>query len=143
MIEQKFGTCKKCGNDKPINSKGFCPDCVYFNNHGETKFESRIRKKKEDRRSIKPIKRKSVKQKSRKSSGELDLFVEIWNERPHYCSNQNCRKFLGHDMNIQFFSHRKSKGAYPELRLCKNNIDLLCCECHYVYEFGDRSKIKI
>lgn len=143
MIEQKFGTCQGCGHNRPINSKGLCPDCVYLKNHGETRFEANIRKKREKKITYKSIKRKSIRFKKKEPTGELEMFCEIWEERPHYCSNKNCGRFLGHEMNIQFFSHRKSKGAYPELRLCKENVDLLCAGCHHVYEFGDRSKIQL
>lgn len=143
MIKQKFGVCENCSYNRPVNSKSLCPDCMYLKNHGETRFETRVKKQREKKIIYKPIKRKQIKFKKKESTGELEMFCEIWEERPHYCSNTNCGRFLGNEMNIQFFSHRKSKGAYPELRLCKDNIDLLCSDCHHIYEFGDRSKIKI
>ena len=83
-------------------------------------------------------KNKPIKYK-RKKTGEKDLFLEIWNERPHTCTY--CTKNLGTDPKPIYFSHIKSKGACPELRLDKNNIELVCEDCHYIYEFGDRSKL--
>lgn len=151
-MQQKIGDCKGECNRKniSINSKGLCPDCQYILTHGKTRKEVYLERKLE-RQKDKPIKYTSFKRKLqkqpktyvKKSTGELDMFKKIWEERPHYCTNVNCRKYLGNEMNIQFFSHDKSKGAYPELRNDKKNISILCCDCHYIYEFGDRTKIKI
>jgi len=58
--------------------------------------------------------------RKRKSTGEAIVFYEIWNERQHIC--ENCKIYLGNDARTWFFSHIKSKGKYPELRLEKNNI---------------------
>lgn len=139
--------CKVCGeNTWGNNSKGVCPECVYKRNHGgksmrEVSFEKMKQKELEQKASGSPKKR--IKVVFKKSTGEKELFEEIWGERAHYCQNENCNKFLGNTPNIQFFSHRKSKGARPELRLEKSNIDLLCCDCHHEWEFGDRNKIKL
>jgi hypothetical protein len=125
--------CIQCSKVNWVqNSRGVCTECVYKNNH---RGMSRIEVSKSKQRS-KPF-------KMNKKTGELELFKEIWQERAHYCENLNCLKFLGHVLNIQFFSHRKSKGAYPELRLSKKNIDLLCVSCHHEWEFGDRNKINL
>lgn len=74
----------------------------------------------------------------RKSTGEKKLFIEIWNERIHYCSN--CKTYLGEEPLVHYFSHIKPKGLYPELRLDKNNIQLLCYECHYAHDFQSKEK---
>jgi len=70
----------------------------------------------------------------RKKTGEAALFAEIWSVRPHYCTH--CGDWLGHEMRAWFFSHIKSKGAYPELRLEPDNIQLLCRRCHDRYDNG-------
>ena len=126
--------CKVCGKLVYINnSKGICPDCVFKKNHkGMTQAEVY------QQRSIERLKLKGCKIKS---TGELDMFKEIWNERPHYC--EECGVFLGNTINVSYFSHRKSKGANPELRLNKNNIDLLCTNHHHQWDFGDRTKMNI
>jgi hypothetical protein len=127
MIKPHKAICKQCGHEKTIaNSKGVCIDCVFANNHGG-KNKQQVYKEKS-------------KPKKHKKTGELDLFIEIWNERPHYCVK--CSKWLGNSLKPVFFSHIKSKGAYPELRLTKTNIELLCMDCHYIYEFGDRNKLQ-
>jgi hypothetical protein len=126
MIKPHKAICKQCNHEKIItNSKGVCIDCVFMNNHdGKTKQQ---------------VYKERSKPKKHKKTGELDLFVEIWNERPHYCVK--CSKWLGSYLKPIFFSHTKSKGAYPELRLVKTNIELLCVDCHWIYEFGDRNKL--
>lgn len=131
--------CSKCGKERFINNKkGICTECVYKQNHnGKTPIQVQLEKQK-----LKPLKKVSIKYKPKKT-GLREFFEEIWNERPHYCENENCRKFLGKNPQPINFSHRRSKGASPELKFDKNNIDLLCPECHYIWEFGDRSKIKL
>lgn len=94
----------------------------------------------------KPIKKekvayKGIKKKPYKPSGEGKMFLTIWSERPHYCSNQNCKKWLGHEPLAHFFAHIKGKKAHNELRFNKNNIVILCMACHQIFDFGDRSKI--
>lgn len=91
----------------------------------------------------KPLKRVPLKKKFPKKTGERELFLEIWNERLHYCTNQNCKSYLGEEPLTHFFAHIKSKGAHNELRLDKSNICLLCFYCHYTYDNGDRRKIQL
>lgn len=69
------------------------------------------------------IKRTPIKKKQRKATGERDMFLEIWNERPHN-SQLSGRPLLpiGHRDWIKQFLHVLGKGTYPELRLCKDNI---------------------
>tara|TARA_R110000868_G_scaffold411642_1_gene706639 strand:- start:1958 stop:2218 length:261 start_codon:yes stop_codon:yes gene_type:complete len=76
--------------------------------------------------------------RKRKSTGEAIVFYEIWNERQHIC--ENCKIYLGDDARTWFFSHIKPKGKYPELRLEKNNIQLLCYDCHYAHDFKTKEK---
>lgn len=64
------------------------------------------------------------------------LFLEIWRERLHICNH--CGESLGDEPKPVFFSHIKSRGAYPELKMDKNNIELLCLECHQRWDFGDK-----
>jgi len=63
------------------------------------------------------------------------MFKEIWNERPHRCVE--CNKDLGNKLQPIFFSHILTKGRTPELRLNKNNIELLCAEHHMKWETAD------
>ena len=145
-MQQKFGTCIQCKREnKSINSKQICSECTFRNNHQgksqqEVYYERQKEKEKTQPKKIYQIKSKPIKQKLKKPTGEKELFLEIWNERPHYCTNPECRTYLGEEPMTYFFSHIKSKGAYPELRLVKSNIELLCFDCHFREEF--KTKIK-
>lgn len=76
---------------------------------------------------------------TRERRGDLiQLFEEIWNERKHIC--MKCGVSLGDDPKPIYFSHILSRGAHSELKMDKNNIELLCMECHQKHEFGDRNK---
>lgn len=66
--------------------------------------------------------------KKRKKTGEAAMFFEIWNERGHYC--QRCGTPLPGPPRSYYFHHRKTKGAHPKMRLDKNNIELVCLDCH-------------
>lgn len=80
----------------------------------------------------------SLKRKFREPTGEKNIFLELWNERPHICTN--CMIHLGDEPIAHFFSHIISKKRKPELRLEKTNIRLLCFECHYSYDFQGKEK---
>lgn len=70
---------------------------------------------------------------------ELDMFIEIWKERPHY--SEVSGEPLG-SFNVAYFSHLLSKGAFPEHRLNKDNIMLKTIEEHMLWETGDREKLR-
>ena len=138
--------CKICGRIKLIVNRkyGVCIECNHYRLYGETIIETKrkealAKREAQVKKKSKPLTTKT----KRKPTGEKAMFLEIWSEREHYCANTECRKFLGAIPMPIFFSHRKSKGAYPELRLDKNNIDLLCPTCHYEWDFGNRKNIKL
>lgn len=136
-MQQKYGKCIQCNNERPINSRSICSECIFKNNHkGKTRLEVYLEKSNE--RNQRQVNKRKTQYKPKKPTGERELFIEIWSERSHYCENPKCRKWLGNEPKVIFFSHRKSKGAYPELRLDKTNIDLLCSECHYQEDFGEK-----
>ena len=78
----------------------------------------------------------------RKKTGELELFIEIYNERPHvsYISEEPIRQF-----DVSCFAHVLNKNVYPELRLEKINIALITKEEHRIFDRGtlkDREEYK-
>lgn len=77
----------------------------------------------------------TIKPKFKKTTGEWEMFQEIWKEKPHRC--ENCRTNLGDRPKPVFFSHIITKGSRPDLRLHKDNIELLCAKCHHKWEVGD------
>jgi 5-methylcytosine-specific restriction endonuclease McrA len=116
------GLCKVCNKITYLENKkyGLCPV------HNRARLQADNPKKKQ------PIRLAP----KREATGEAALFKAIWFSRPHYCTN--CNEFLGHEAKSWFFSHIKSKGAYPELRLDPANIQLLCLTCHNLYDQGTR-----
>lgn len=70
------------------------------------------------------------KQKAELSRRDRELWAEIWVERPHSCYNCDC--YLGEEPLTLFFDHilEKSTDRYAHLRYVKENICLLCWDCH-------------
>lgn len=58
---------------------------------------------------------------------ELLMFKEIWDEREKQCEHCKIELTVWHPI---LFHHIRSKGAHCELRLVKENIALICAECH-------------
>jgi hypothetical protein len=81
----------------------------------------------------------SIKKKPRKPTGELEVFKEIWEERPHVSEVSGLTIYR---FDIRCFSHILTKGAYGRFRLKKDNILLVTPEEHNQWEFGDRSQPK-
>mgnify|MGYP003136093868 CR=1 FL=1 len=40
-------------------------------------------------------------------------------------------------------SHILSKGAFPKYRYHKDNYNILCFDCHQIWEFGDKKNMRI
>lgn len=117
-MEIRRGKCSGCGKETYIQNKtlNLCSECVYKKNHGgRTRQQVQL-----------DSKRKKI---QKKSTGERELFLKIWLERPHYCIN--CGKWLGPEPKNFMFSHRVAKGVSEQQRLNPDNIDLLCFDCHF------------
>jgi len=147
MWEEKECQGEGCESHFIENRKYWlCKDCNYIRIHGISRFEAILKKEKQKPKAIYKIKRKPIKtskkrpkQKFKKSTGEYKVFLEIWEERDHICTNckMNLDRFVDEETGNPYpmlFSHIKSKGAYPELRLVKSNVNLECMECHYAHE---------
>lgn len=80
-----------------------------------------------------------------------DLYKEIWDEREHVCAN--CGQSIPYPV-VHNFSHIRSKGARPDLKFDKGNIEILCSTvnqnnrrgCHSLHhtnpkEYHKRSKL--
>lgn len=110
MFKPNYNTCIKClKHTLIVVKKGLCKLC----NSANKKTKQYVYK--------------------RKPTGERNLFLDIWNERPHFC--KHCNINLGNEPKTFFFSHIKPKSTHPELRLSKDNIQLLCYQCHYNFDF--------
>lgn len=80
------------------------------------------------------IKRVSEKRKAEKAQSISDsdkmwqMFNEIWNVRPHLCNV--CGSHLGNIPKSYHFDHLLEKSKYPEFKYDKDNILLVCIDCH-------------
>ena len=92
----------------------------------ETFFKTKTKKKKKSNW----VKKISDKRKLRLSwRSEKDMFMEIWEERLRVC--EICWIWILEPKTYSF-AHRCPKGTYPEHRLNKNNISLVCSiKCHW------------
>ena len=74
--------------------------------------------------------RKQREQKSKLSEKDKLFWATIWEEREHVCYNCGC--YLGEEPLTLFFDHilEKSSQLYAHLRYVKENICLLCWDCH-------------
>lgn len=127
MIKRKEGICYECGKEGTL-FRSSPPLCYYH--------ELQYKKKKYYEKQ--KAKGKS-KYKPRKRTGEMDVFIKIWNERKHV--SEVSGDPLGNVLKPIFFSHVLTKGAYPSLRLNKENIILMTADEHQLWEFG-KDKIK-
>jgi hypothetical protein len=72
---------------------------------------------------------KPTKKKKKPKGEQKQMFLEIWEEREHV--SELSGKYLGEESNSWFFAHILSKGAYPHLKLVKENIMLLTKDEHW------------
>lgn len=137
----KFEVCKKCNLKKPIaNSRGICVDCVYERNH-QGKSRDQVSKE----RRVK----KNIVLKSDMFAQDEQFYELCFNLKLQIC--EECGKKLPNifrDENGKIiarhrYSHILPKSTYPRLRHNIDNINILCFDCHYKWEFGDRKKMNI
>lgn len=74
--------------------------------------------------------------KRRRQTGEREVFLRIWEDRPHCC--EVCRVAIA-EAKAGNFSHILPKGTYPERRLDPANIALLCLDCHNAWHNKPRA----
>lgn len=131
ISEVKIGICSGCGRETRIQNRylNLCANCVYKRTHkGMSRYEV-LRKMANDRK-------ERVNRRFR-NTGERDVFLRIWNQRPHYC--ENCGRYLGDEPRAIFFSHRVAKSVSERDRLNPENIDLLCGDCHFARDHQGQS----
>lgn len=57
------------------------------------------------------------------------FYDDIWHHRLHIC--EHCEKWIGNDEPLTtYFDHILEKSKHPHLRHVKENIWLLCPDCH-------------
>ncbi len=72
-------------------------------------------------------------------TGELEIFKDIWNKRPHvsFLSNKKLNEF-----SVSLFAHVLPKGQnkFPKWKLKPNNIILLTAEEHDLLDKGTKAQ---
>ncbi len=124
MFKPHYGICKCHGEQRLIVVKaGYC----YFGNHEVKKWKKGIKENRVTKITRKPVFLK------RRPTGELNLYKEIWDERPHKSevSGEPIPFF-----HVWCFSHILPKGLYPKYRLNKENIIIKTPKEHY--DWGNR-----
>lgn len=114
--------CKFEGCTYPVFSNGYC------RNHQWCRQD---KNKPQISTSIHDRKDKYIKPKAKAPTGELVMFKEIWNERPHV-SELNGEKLYYFDINC--FHHLLHKSSFPKFLLFKPNIILLTRNQHHQIE---------
>ena len=139
-MKPKILPCSVCGKTAPIyhSKKQLCGYCwkksrsIDWLANSKSSLPSFIKRT--------PIKKNTTKT-SRKIREDVKFYNELWNENPHYC--ENCKIYLGEELNKSYISHILSKGAYPKHRHNKENINILCFKCHQKWEFGNKQEMSI
>lgn len=159
----------QCGNKYVINKTyNLCDACNYKRLHdGKTRFEVAREKESTKVRKVYQIKRIPLKrakislkrspvrstQRTKEKRAEVlrkdrELYLYIFNTKPNEC--EECGAMLpdvfeseGGIIAIYQYSHILSKGHEPKLRHCKLNVQKLCLQCHQIWEFGNKEKMKI
>ena len=110
--------CKNCKQPRWHSNPliALCKTCVYKKSEANAK-QTRI----------KQVSSKRAKRLSGYS--EKDMFMEIWKEQDHICTV--CNKNIQEPQTF-CFAHKAPKWTYPEHRLQKDNIALVCSiKCHW------------
>ena len=131
----KIGTCEGCGNETYIVYKkgGLCNYC-------NQKRKAAIYK---ERQKGKPLLSEKAVKQIRKDE---QTYAQVWDSKPHFC--EECTKFLGDytakeaiKLHREYFSHILKKSLYGKIRNDIRNFNLLCFDCHNLWEKADTRKL--
>lgn len=150
--------CVQCNMLTILNSKMLCSECVFKNNHsGKSRQQVYIDRKKlkitnSSSKISNNIKSKTKRVRNAKKlskNNDREVYYKVFLTKPPYCEECGVKlpdKFEDDDGKIIYihqYSHILSKGSYPELRDNVKNFNRLCHGCHYNWEFGNRTNMKI
>lgn len=131
-----------CGCNSPIFARKLCKFHLFLANEGKTlgiKGTPLNKPKNALKRS--PLKRQSDKMKKSIPARKIELqrqwsfFMDIWDNSPHFC--RSCSKPLGDEPRSMYFDHLLPKAQYPDLKFEKDNILLVCWQCHDQRHLGN------
>jgi len=125
--------CKSENCNRDVFSHNYCK----FHQHERTDDKAMGLKNVVSKQTV--IKRTPIKAKFKPPTGQLDMFKEIWSERPHV-SELSGEKII---FDVKCFHHILTKQAYPKYLLYKPNIILLTRNEHrMVHDFSFEDLIK-
>lgn len=147
--------CSVCGSKYIVNKKyNLCSNCNYIRLHGESRFDTEIRKASKKRLEHKIYKKgyNSINIERKRVltlQKDRETYYKVFVSNPNLC--QECGVSLnsvfedeqGKILNVWQYSHIISKAAAPHLRHNYKNLQRLCFSCHQQWEFGDRTQMKI
>jgi len=70
---------------------------------------------------------------------DIEWYKEMWKKSSKRCMECGLRILHFHPM---FISHIITKGSFPQLRHHPENFMIYCMNCHQMWEFGERKKMK-
>ena len=120
----------------PVFSHGYCT------NHQYLRTDSKYIDKRKDKRlrQYYPVKKVS-KNPSFGFEGELEMFHQIWGERPHKCifTGEDLNQFYYTDFWYNCFAHILPKGKFPLFKLNPENVRLVYPEFHSIVDQGTKA----
>lgn len=134
-MSKNCASSTKCSN--PRFSNGYC--LKHQAERTDDKWVRTLEKKKSVSTGFKtyPVRSSQIKNKPRKATGELQLFMSIYAECKGIC--QITKKQIPFDVNS--FMHILGKGAYPSLRLERTNILMVDKRIHDLYDNQGKEKL--
>lgn len=134
------GICGLCDDGKEKRLAKRKPPLCGYHYTIEQRKKSAEKNKDKPKKAPKPLKRTALTYK-RKPTGELKLFEEIWNERPH-------ESFINgepiYEFDVSCFSHvlPKAQGKFPKFKLYKDGIVLITRFQHDQWDNGVREDLE-
>lgn len=122
MIKRKKRKCLGCENDDFIFSWGKCKKCYDKEHKKPLKSKKKAILKISERGKVKKQEKKEYTEK------QFELFREIYSEHPTKRCYE-CNKLVNGESSAQFH-HLIFKSSRPDLALVKENICLICENCH-------------
>ncbi len=129
-------TCKAHFCDYPVFSHGYCKNHQMYRT--DSKKPKPLKHSKDIKGNRPRIKKVSIKA-SYRPTGELKLFLEIYEKRKNNWVSSLSGKPLTHRNGFLFinqFAHLLAKGKYSKFRLNKDNIFTITAEEHRLLDFG-------
>lgn len=119
MITRKLKKCKICSNECYIFSKGRCEQCSRQSYGSPKKVSSKQKVK--------------IEQKKELLIEDKIFYLSIWEERKDSKGLHSCEvcdePIYGEPLTL-YFDHLLEKSKFPQFRHTKENVAIVCGDCH-------------